>query len=72
MQESGQIAVSLGKSLKFATNLTNSQLRIPKSDPFREKNNAPGKDFFPVTRLDTFGQVPSKEISPGYPVRSSR
>ena len=71
LQESAQIVVSLGKSSKLATNLTNSQLPRPKSDPFREKNNAPDKDLFPVTWLDTFGQVPGKEISPRYPVRSS-
>ena len=37
MQESAQIVVSLGKSSKFATNLTNSQLRRPKSDLVHEK-----------------------------------
>ena len=41
-------------------------------DPFREETMLPVKKFFPVTWLDTFGQVPGKEISPDYPVRSSR
>ena len=37
LQEIAQTVVSLGKSSKFATNLTNSQLRRPKSDLVHEK-----------------------------------
>ena len=37
LQELAQTVVSLGKSSKFATNLTNSQLRRPKSDLVHEE-----------------------------------
>ena len=66
-QESAQIVVSLGKSSKFATNLTNSQLRRPKSDLVHEEQ------MCELARLD---QILDKNVSelespPDYRIRIS-